>query len=103
LPSVRARRRRFKESSPASPPSSVSSSSLARSGASGSSLDEKQNPSRRQALDQTVEHVLRLGVDPVEILEHNEQRLDLTLAQEQLPQCIERAEPTHRPLQSSAA
>jgi hypothetical protein len=41
---------------------------------------EEQQPGRRQALDQAVEHRLRLGVDPVEVLEHDQQWLDLALS-----------------------
>ena len=37
----------------------------------------------REALHQTVEEGLGLGVDPVQVLEDQEQGLDLALAQEQ--------------------
>ena len=49
----------------------------------GPVVDEEQEAGRRQALDQAVEQRLGLGVDPVEILEDHEQRLDLALPQEQ--------------------
>ena len=41
--------------------------------------DEKQNPMARDALHQGLEHRLRLGVDPVEILEEHGDRLETTL------------------------
>ena len=43
----------------------------------------------RQALDQAVEQRLGLGVDPVQILEHQQQRLPLALAQQQLLDRVE--------------
>ena len=56
-------------------------------------VDEEQEPGRRQALDQAVEHGLRLGVDPVEVLEHDQERLDLALPQEEPLQGVEGALP----------
>ena len=49
----------------------------------GPVVDEEQEPRRRQALDEAVQQRLGLGVDPVEILEDHQERLDLGLAQEQ--------------------
>ena len=49
----------------------------------GAVVHEQEHPGRRQALDQTVEERLGLAVDPVEVLEDDEQRLDLALAQQQ--------------------
>ena len=49
----------------------------------GAVVDEEQEAGRRQALDQAVESGLGLGVDPVEVLEDDEERLDLALPQEQ--------------------
>ena len=49
----------------------------------GAVVHEEEHPGRRQALDQTVQDGLGLAVDPVEVLEDDEQRLDLALAQEQ--------------------
>ena len=49
----------------------------------GAVVDEEEHPGRRQALDQAVQDGLGLAVDPVEVLEDDEQRLDLSLAQEQ--------------------
>jgi hypothetical protein len=57
-------------------------------------VDEEQEPGRRQALDQPVEPRLRLGVDPVEILEHDQERLDLALPQEEPPEGLDGALPT---------
>jgi hypothetical protein len=44
-----------------------------------------------QALHQAVQEGLRLRVDPVEILEHEQQRLHLALAQEEALEGIEDA------------
>ena len=46
-------------------------------------------PGGRQALDQGVQQRLGLGVDPVEILEHQQQRLPLALAEQQLLDRVE--------------
>ena len=46
-------------------------------------VDEKQDARSRQPLDQAVEQRLGLRVDPVQILEDHEQRLDLTFPQQQ--------------------
>ena len=56
----------------------------------GAVVDEEQQPRRRQAVDQAVEQRLGLGVDPVEVLEDHEQRLDLALAQQQALDGVER-------------
>ena len=37
-------------------------------------VDQQQEPGRRQALDQAVEQGLRLGIDPVQVLEDQQQR-----------------------------
>jgi hypothetical protein len=42
----------------------------------GPVVDEEQEAGRREALDQAIEERLGLGVDPVEVLEDHEQRLD---------------------------
>src|SRR2546422_787186 len=49
----------------------------------GTIAQEKQNPMARDALDQGLEHRLRLGVDPGEILEEHGHRLAATLLEEQ--------------------
>ena len=46
-------------------------------------VDQQQDPGGRQALDQAVEQRLGLGVDPVQVLEDQQQRLLLALAQQQ--------------------
>ena len=46
-------------------------------------VDQQQDAGGRQALDQAVEQRLGLGVDPVQILEDQQQRLLLALAQQQ--------------------
>src|SRR6266851_5253212 len=56
----------------------------------GAIVDEEQYRCRGQALRQAVEQGLRLRVDPVEILQHQDEGLDLTLAEEQSLHSIER-------------
>jgi hypothetical protein len=50
----------------------------------GAVVDEEEHPGRRQALDQIVQDGLGLAVDPVEVLQDDEQRLDLALADEEV-------------------
>ena len=45
-------------------------------------VDEEQDARRREALDEAVEHRLGLRVDPVEILEEHEQRLNLAFPEQ---------------------
>jgi hypothetical protein len=52
-------------------------------------VDQKQDAIRRQALDEALEQRLRVGVDPVEVLEDEEQGLRLALAQEDAPDRVE--------------
>ena len=54
-------------------------------------VDQQQQPGGGQALDQAVEQGLGLGVDPVQILEHQQQRLHLAFAQQHALQGVERA------------
>ena len=54
-------------------------------------VDQQQEPGRGQALDQAVEQGLRLGIDPVQILEHQQQRLHLAFAQQHALERLERA------------
>jgi hypothetical protein len=42
-------------------------------------IDEEEEPGSRKTIDQAVEEGLRLVVDPVKILEGNQQGLDLAL------------------------
>ena len=56
-------------------------------------VDQEKEPRRRQALDQRVEEPLGLGIHPVEILEDQAERLDLTLAEEHPPQAVDRPPP----------
>ena len=44
---------------------------------------------RGQALDQTVEEGLRLGIDPVQVFEDQQQRLPLTFAQQHALEGVE--------------
>jgi hypothetical protein len=48
----------------------------------GAVVDEQEHAGGGQAVDQAVEDRLRLGVDPVQVLEDQEQRLHLALAQQ---------------------
>ena len=54
-------------------------------------VDEQRDPGRRQALNKGVEERLRLGIDPVQVLEHEEQRLDLALAMEETLDGLQRS------------
>ena len=54
-------------------------------------VDQQQEPGRRQALDQAVEQRLRLGINPMQILKDQHQRLDLAFAQQHALQGVERA------------
>ena len=49
----------------------------------GPVVDEEQDAGRRQALDEAVEQCLGLGIDPVDILEDHEERLDLAFPEKQ--------------------
>ena len=49
----------------------------------GAVVDEQEQAGGGQALDQAVEDRLGLGVDPVQVLEDQQQRLHLALAQQQ--------------------
>ena len=46
-------------------------------------VHEQQQPGGRQALDEPIEQRLGLGVDPVEVLEDDQQRLHLALPQQE--------------------
>ena len=114
FPSVRSMRSAVSRSSPGSSPRSVWRSSWALSGGNGSRrswrvgrlaapgvlilgtiVDQEAEPGRREALDEAVEERLRLGVDPVEVLDHEEQGLDLRLAE---PEPLDRVEGALAPL-----
>ena len=56
----------------------------------GPVVHQEQDPRRRQALDQAVEQRLGLGVDPVEVLEDQQERLDLALAEQEALDRVER-------------
>ena len=53
-------------------------------------VHQEQQPGGGQALHQAVQERLGLGVDPVQVLEHQQERLDLALAQEQPLDPVER-------------
>ena len=48
----------------------------------GAVVDQEQQPGRREALDQAIQHGLRLGVNPVQVFEDQQQRLHLAFAQQ---------------------
>src|SRR5262249_13741716 len=54
-------------------------------------VDEEEKTCRGEAVHQAVEQGLGLGVDPVQVLEDDEEGLDLTLAQEQTLDAVERS------------
>ena len=53
-------------------------------------VGQQDDPRARHALDEAVEQRLRLAVHPLEILEDQEQRLALALAQQERPDRVER-------------
>jgi hypothetical protein len=55
----------------------------------GPVVDQQQEAGRGQAIDETVEQSLRLGIDPVQILKDQQQWLRLALAQEYPSEGIE--------------
>src|SRR5690349_10652506 len=57
-------------------------------------VDEKQDRRGREVLDQMVEKGLRLGVDPVQILEDDHERLHLTLPEQQAATGVQGPSPT---------
>ena len=57
----------------------------------GAVVDQQQQAGRRQALDEAVEQGLGLGIDPVQILEDQQQRLHLALAQQHALERLEGA------------
>ena len=52
-------------------------------------VDQEQEPGRGQALHQGVEQGLRLGIDPVQVLEDQQQRLHLAFAQQHALEGVE--------------
>ena len=54
--------------------------------------DDQEDARGRQTLDQGIEKGLGLGVDPLQILEDDHERLDLALAQQEAADDVERAE-----------
>ena len=62
----------------------------------GAVVDEEEDPRCRKALDETVQQGLGLGIDPVQILEHEEQGLPLRLAEQEPLDRLERPLPPLR-------
>ena len=56
-------------------------------------INQEEDPRSRQALDQHIEHGLRLGVDPVQVFEHQQQGLHLAFAQQDALQRLQGAAP----------
>ncbi len=59
----------------------------------GPVVDEQEDPGRGQTLDQAVEQRLRLGIDPVQVLEDEEERLPLALPEQEVLDGLEGALP----------
>jgi len=57
-------------------------------------VDQEEDPRGRQAVDQQIQHGLRLGVDPVQVFEDQQQGLHLALAQEDALQRLQGATPS---------
>ena len=55
----------------------------------GTVVDQEKHPGRRQALNEAVEERLSLRVDPVQVLEHQEQGLSLALPKQEALDRIE--------------
>ena len=56
----------------------------------GAIRDEKQKTRTRHALHEAIQQGLGLGVDPVEILEHDHKRLEAALSEQEMPHAVER-------------
>ena len=56
----------------------------------GTVAHEQEEAGGRKALDEPVQDRLRLAVDPVEILEDRDDRLNLALAEKEALDCVER-------------
>src|SRR5439155_14535075 len=59
----------------------------------GPVVDQQEKPGRGQTLGQAVEQGLRLGIDPMQVLEDHENRLRLALPEQEVLDGIERALP----------
>lgn len=66
-------------------------------------VDERQQTRSREALDQAVEQRLGLGIDPVKVLEDDDDELHLGLAEEQALDRLQGASPALRPSMSGCA
>ena len=52
-------------------------------------IDQQKNTRRRQALYKAIEKGLRFAVDPMQVLNHQQDRLLLALAEKQLFECCQ--------------
>src|SRR4029453_3200564 len=59
----------------------------------GAVVDQEAEPGRRETLDEAVEERLRLGIDPVEVLHHEQYGLDPRLVEPELLDRIQRPLP----------
>jgi hypothetical protein len=66
----------------------------------GPIVDEEQHPQCGNALHEAVEDRLGLRVDPVEVFEHEQERLDPRLAHERAPGRLERRLPPLRGIEA---
>src|SRR5262245_31273731 len=57
----------------------------------GAIVDQEEQAGGREALDEPIEHGLALGVDPVQILDEDEEGLDLALAHQEALDAVEGA------------
>src|SRR5262249_34465409 len=62
----------------------------------GPIVDQQQEPRRRQALDQVTQQRLCLGINPVQILKHQQQRLHLAFPDQQALERVQGASATLR-------
>ena len=62
----------------------------------GAIVDQQAEPRGREGLDEAVEERLRLGIDPLEVLEHEKQGLDLGFTEHEPPDRLEGALPPLR-------
>src|SRR5262249_34082217 len=57
----------------------------------GAIVDQEAEPGRREALDEAIQKRLGLGIEPLEVLEHDEQGLGLSFPEHEPPDRLEGA------------
>ncbi len=65
----------------------------------GTVVGEDQKTGAGQALHKALQQGLRLGICPVKILEHDQERLRLALSEQEVPDAVDRPLPTFPGLQ----